>query len=387
MKLLFLCASVEPGRDGVGDYTRRVATECAARNHEAAIVALNDEHSAGASDENDDGVRILRLSRDLSWKERISRTIARVTDVGPDWTSWQFVPYGYHPKGLSQPALLDLASALGRARGHIMFHELWNDLAIGESTRLKLIGWMQRRGILKFLKHLAPVLVHTSNEAYAAVLTRENYHARVLPLFGNVPIAAAPSPVCRAKTLSFLPAPQPLEDRGGDPFFIGVTFGTLHPQWKSEATAAWMRKTAAELGRQPALLISGRAGANAVIVKTVFSNAGIATVETGEQDANTISTILQGADIGIVSSPWALVGKSGAASAMRDHGLPVVVPRDDWRLQKGPISGPPRDSLLARLADLATPEATLRWLALRQAPRSRLSPVVDDFLGQLEKAR
>ncbi|HEY5892408.1 MAG TPA: glycosyltransferase [Chthoniobacterales bacterium] len=382
-----MCTSLEPGRDGVGDYTRRVAAECAIRDHDVPIVALNDQHIDDRMDETIGGVPTLRLSQHLPWEVRIRETMARVSDFGPDWLSWQFVPYGFHPKGLPQPALLDLAQALGGTRSHIMLHELWNNLSIGEPARLRLVGWIQRRGILKFLKELAPTLVHTSNETYAAALARESYHARVLPLFGNVPIASAPTAVCRTKASGFLPGNPSHANGNGDTFFIGATFGTLHPQWKPESTAIWMRKTAAELGRQPALLITGRAGHNARLITDIFSKAGVTAVETGEQDVSTISSILQGADFGIATSPWALLGKSGAASAMRDHGLPVLVPRDDWRLRKGAIQDSPKHSLFARLSDLETPEITARWLSSRRSPQSILSSVVDDLLAQMKMSR
>lgn len=387
MKLLFLCASLEPGRDGVGDYTRHVATECAARNKDAAIIALNDKHSDGSTDEKAGDVSILRLSQNLSWRERIRKATERVRDIGPDWISWQFVPYGFHPKGLAQPALLHFARAVSGPRCHIMFHELWNDLATGEPARLRLIGWMQRRGILKFLKQLAPNLVHTSNDAYAAALARENCRARVLPLFGNMPIAVAPAVACRTKALSFLPVNETQTAGSDDAFFTAVTFGTLHPQWNPQPTAVWISKTAAGLGRRPGLLISGRAGAYAEKVKTIFLNTDVVVVETGEQDANTISMILQGADIGIASSPWALIGKSGTASAMRDHGLPVLVPRDDWRLKTGSVPGRSQHSLFARMTDLNTSDATMRWLSSRGIPRLTLTDVANDFLSQLETAR
>ena len=43
MKLLFLCSSLEPGRDGVGDYTRRLAGECLRQGHEVRLLSLNDK--------------------------------------------------------------------------------------------------------------------------------------------------------------------------------------------------------------------------------------------------------------------------------------------------------------------------------------------------------
>ena len=41
MKLIFICGSLEPGRDGVGDYTRRLAGELIRQGHQIAIIALN----------------------------------------------------------------------------------------------------------------------------------------------------------------------------------------------------------------------------------------------------------------------------------------------------------------------------------------------------------
>lgn len=46
MKLLFLCTSLEPGRDGVGDYVRLLAEACIEAGHECRLLALNDEHLA-----------------------------------------------------------------------------------------------------------------------------------------------------------------------------------------------------------------------------------------------------------------------------------------------------------------------------------------------------
>ena len=45
MKIVFLCGSLEPGRDGVGDYTRMLAAEIIRKGHNAAIVALADKYS------------------------------------------------------------------------------------------------------------------------------------------------------------------------------------------------------------------------------------------------------------------------------------------------------------------------------------------------------
>ena len=44
MKIAFLCGSLEPGFDGVGDYVRMLASEVIVQGHQAVIVAINDTH-------------------------------------------------------------------------------------------------------------------------------------------------------------------------------------------------------------------------------------------------------------------------------------------------------------------------------------------------------
>jgi hypothetical protein len=51
----------------------------------------------------------------------------------------------------------------------------------------------------------------------------------------------------------------------------------------------------------------------------------------GEQPAVRISELLNTADFGIATSTLPLIGKSGTAAAMFDHGLPVIVNREDCR--------------------------------------------------------
>ncbi len=71
---------------------------------------------------------------------------------------------------------------------------------------------------------------------------------------------------------------------------------------------------------------------------------------------------------------------------MREHGLPVLVPRDEWRLRKRPEAEPGEcDPLVIRLADLDAAR-TDRWLAARRRPRPALPRTTADFLRGLETA-
>ncbi len=42
MRIAFVTSGLEPGRDGVGDYTSGLAEECARRGHTVTQIALND---------------------------------------------------------------------------------------------------------------------------------------------------------------------------------------------------------------------------------------------------------------------------------------------------------------------------------------------------------
>ena len=67
MNIVFLCSSLEPGRDGVGDYTRRLAQECAARGHVCRMVALHDPHVTAEIQTREGDVRLMRLPAAQDW--------------------------------------------------------------------------------------------------------------------------------------------------------------------------------------------------------------------------------------------------------------------------------------------------------------------------------
>lgn len=379
MNIVFLCPSLEPGRDGVGDYTRRLAEECAARGHTCRAVALHDPHVPTESQTREGEVRLMRLPSAQAWPVRVERATTLVRAANPDWVSWQFVAYGFHPKGFVPSALARLAANLGEARTHVMLHELWIGLETTSRPWPRLVGWGQRRGLLRWLRRLAPASLHTSNPAYRAELARQGLKAGVLGLFGNVPIAAAPAPEGMGLE-RFLPGA--VGERRAS-WLVAVTFGTLHPQWQPDATVEWLVKTAQRLGRKPALIAAGRVGAHQSAILGRFTAGGVPVSLTREQDPSTISHLLRSADFGIAPHPWALIGKSGAAAAMLEHGLPVVVPRDDWQLRhfrEQPIAT--SDPLLARLAELDAP-STDRWLAARRPGQVALPRIADEFLKNL----
>ena len=104
MKIAFLCFSLEPGRDGVGDYTLRLVKELIGIGHHVYLIALKDrwidELILETTGTSDSAYTILRIPS--LWDEKKQFRIAKehINKFDPDWISLQYVIFGFHPKGL-----------------------------------------------------------------------------------------------------------------------------------------------------------------------------------------------------------------------------------------------------------------------------------------------
>ncbi len=110
MKILFLCGSLEPGKDGVGDYTRRLVGELIRQGHEISIIALNDKYiDAIFQTKQESGgtmIEIIRFPAILSDKERYRHAEKYINQYLPNWVSLQYVPYSYNKYGLAWSILM-----------------------------------------------------------------------------------------------------------------------------------------------------------------------------------------------------------------------------------------------------------------------------------------
>jgi hypothetical protein len=123
-------------------------------------------------------------------------------------------------------------------------------------------------------------------------------------------------------------------------------FGTINPQWSAERLLA----ACAGGEKKPVILSIGRIGdGGAEMLRQTQERNGVRCIDLGEQPSARISQFFQEIDLGVATSPWALIGKSGSVAAMLEHGLPVVVPRDDWKLRVGPTPEPTAHPLLFKL--------------------------------------
>ncbi len=374
MKLVFLCTSLAPGRDGVGDYVRQLAAACAQLGHVCLLVALHDRHLARPS-ELVQRYNEVRFPATLPWSRRAEMLHRLLHEFDPHWVSWQMVPYGFHPKGILPGAAFALIDAAKPWQNHVLLHELWLGLAQADRLRPRLVGALQRRQVLAFLRRLAPAAVHTTNPAYQLALARHGWPAEILPLFGNIPV----QPVAREAARTELAAlagdalPRP-------PHTLGVIFGTIHPQWQPDATLAFLRDAGARARRPVALVTLGRIGAHGTRLLAHLAQS-LPVFDAGPHSPDTISRLLHAMDFGLATHPWALIGKSGTAASLIDHGLPIIVPRDDWHPRHGTITVAP-DPLLRRLGEL-TPDSFADFLSLRREPAPQLPAIASRFIASL----
>jgi hypothetical protein len=332
MSVVFITGGLEPNRDGVGDYTRWLAVESARRGASCRLLALADRHISAPVDGPDrSGLDALRLPFTMPWPDRLRAAKAFLASSPPDWVSLQFVPYSFQRWGVASTLVRVLRDLVGRSRLHVMFHEIWIDG--GTSLRTRLVSAAQKRAILA-LAHQPRALVHTSNGTYQHALAQQGVHVSTLPLFGSIPVTDGQATDWLAPLLAEVGCHALSRSVGArSDWWLFVLFGTVHPVWPPQPLLDELQASAAAVGKRAAIISVGRLGAGEVIWTGMAEAYGarVPMLRLGEQPAQRISELFNSVDFGIATTPLALIGKSATVAAMFDHGLPVVVNRDDCR--------------------------------------------------------
>lgn len=385
MRIAFLCISLEPGRDGVGDYVRQLSLALAARGHDCQAIALADRFAAVAHEDSEPraGVQIVRVPAE-SWQSGdIAFAAERLARFAPDWVSLQMVCYGFERWGLLMRSSSRFARLRAAARRHMMFHELW----IGESVRSpakdRVIGSMQKHLLLRATRAWSPEVVHTSNALYCELLRRGGIRAAELPLPGNIALCDIAQAQAREQLVRRIAADSSSAER----LLLAGIFGSIHAEWVESDWLERLEAVCRTLDRRLALVQLGRAGAVGLRVLAELRRRmsdRVTLVQLGELPVPEVSAVLLGLDFGIATSPWPLIGKSGSIAAMLEHGVPVLVTRSDFRLRSGPTSEPASHPLLLRLDEFL---ARLRAGALVRMPPQRRMDSYEIFERALQRDR
>lgn len=329
MKIVFLCGCLEPGRDGVGDYTKRLATELINQGHNATVISLNDtfirEVFEGYEQSNID-LLLLRIPSNLSNRRKTQLVKEWIKKYDPDWISLQFVIYAYHAKGLPfkmNKFLADVGEE--RRRWHIMFHEIWIGFSRISSFKHKTIGWFQKLIIASLVKTLKPRIVTTSNILYRLILKSNGIASEILPLFSNIDISPRNEYIT---SLIMTNLGIQFEDELSGWKLTGI-FGNLYPDTNLKDILDEQLVLTNKQNLRLAFVSFGRISDQGMSklrrLDSLYAGK-IKFIYLNEQSPENVSGVMQMLQMGISCTPAQFIGKSGVFAVMKLHGLDVVIP-------------------------------------------------------------
>lgn len=313
-KVLFVCGSMEPGHDGVGDYVRVLSGALNSLGFDSRIIALKDRTVEGVVGETQSSgeqrISVVRLGKTLTCKTRKSEYQKILREFSPQWISLQYVPYAFSDKGTPLYLAPFLKSNMG-VNWHFMIHEAY----IGANNNLKrgIIKKLQISALRALVGTLKPSVIHTTISSYQSQLKTIGIESGILGLFGNIPI--------QMKGVG--------KDRTEE-VFRGVYFGAPPQEEKFQifidAINDYLLKTS---GRME-LVLCGKSGNKGKIFATALRDGinsdQFGLVEKGSMAADELSALFLKMDFAIARIPPHLIGKSGSAIALLEHGLRLWLP-------------------------------------------------------------
>jgi len=319
MKILFICGSVEPGKDGVGDYTRRMCGALIRYSHEAQIVSLWDYNTTSFTNGNQiveqTGVKVHRIPVSTTNSQRLICLQELISDFNPDWISLQFVPYSFNQKGLPFWLPSFLKKLKGDHKWHIMFHELWLGIDKESSFKHKCIGKLQQGIVKKIVRHIKPDYCTTQNKLYQFFLQTHNISADVVAICGNIPLTAVK--VIEAEFIQF------------------VLFGTIHPGVPFKDFMDDLMIVSKEFEKPIKFIFIGKNGTELTTFITILEKYNVSYEILGIQSETVISQVLINSDFGISTTPYYQSEKSGVYAAYKEHQLNTICVSRNWTPTKG----------------------------------------------------
>ncbi len=318
--ILFMCGSLNAGKNGVGDYTRVLAGHLQAYGCRVSIVASHDQAIKGIVRENqregNQEIVTLRISTKASEESRWETIRGFVAEFGPEVISLQFVPFSFDARGFPYRFVRELSRPpLCHLQWHVMFHELWVGNGPKWALKRRLLAQGQRWLIKKLYRGLNPAVVHSHLPTYLTDLARIGIPAQPLPLFANV---AARGPGR---------APQRSVEAG--PFRMAFfSQMELSPPIATFIEDLLSAQSSDREGYVEVLLIGGNAqkidGMRSKLIKRFPS---LSVLPVGFLSNEALGEQLGGVDLGITPVPFHALGKSGTIAAFLAQGVPVAAPK------------------------------------------------------------
>jgi len=291
LKFLFLLGPYRPGCCGISDYVTILSEKLEALGHECHRISIDPEKG--------------------------STIAATATSLPPsDLVNFQFSPYSLHPRGLPGHHLLKLGKTLSKQCLHLTFHEIWIGAYPRASWKERLLGRLQRKSILDFIKASNPEKIFTTNSAAKDRLTRSGLKPNQIYLCGTIPRFVDSS---KSKDISSIQQKN-----------LIIFFGTPYYNFPYKKFLKKIDEEFQLLKRNPRICVLGGTHnqSGLKILRKEATRKKINVEETGLIASEEISRKLQSAALGVSTTPFDAIGKSSATAAMLEHGLPVIAHDD-----------------------------------------------------------
>lgn len=299
MKILFITNQLPPLVDGVGDYTYNIAKQFANHNHEVYIVCKKNPKI----NINIEGITVLPIVE--KWNFNCHKPILKfIKEKGIEIVSLQYVPHGFHPKGLPFP-LIKLTKKIKKSQAKLFtfFHEVCIDYC-----GLNLKKTFFSLGIRSIAKRLI------KNSDYVAT-SIEYYADRIRKFYNDINVftvrIASNIPFKYYNEIYLKQLKKKIAPNGE---FVILFFGKRNVEYHVEAI-----KELKSEGYKIVILSLG----NTSFLKQEY---GISIYKTGMIEINEMSQYFQIADCFCLpeNDDCGCSFKSGALAAGLQYGLPII---------------------------------------------------------------
>ena len=277
----------------------------------------------------------------------IHKDSEELTDLpDADLYSIQFAPYAYENNGMPKTILNFLAKELCSKRVHLNFHEVWVGAYPRANWKERGIGWLQKKLILGFINKCKPAWITSSNSAVLDRLKQAGVPAMFLYLFGNIPYLANSKVTTKRQTLNV------------------AFFGTPYADFPYDKLGDFFSTPSSTSGKKLKIILIGRQreDAGSDHLYSLCKKNKFLIERTGELSTNLISEQLQKCSLGVSTTPYDVIGKSGATAAMFEHGLPVLAYDDGDTQQENLFIPDPFKEQIFLINDHSSVEKLLQYI-------------------------
>ena len=316
MKICFITGQKESKQCGITDYVELIAKELEKLGHEIERYFIHKDSE-------------------------------ELTDLpNMDLYSIQFAPYAYGNNGMPKTILNLLAKGLCNKNVHLNFHEIWVGAYPRANWKERGIGWLQKSLILRFIKKCKPVCITSSNAAALDRLKQAGIPAMYLYLFGNIPHSENSKETAKGHNLKV------------------AFFGTHYSDFPYDKLGDFFSTLSKISGKKLEIILIGRqredTGSDHLCSMCKKNNFFIE--RTGELSTDLISEHFQECTLGVSTTPYDVIGKSGATAAMLEHDLPVLA-YDDGDTPKESLFIPdPFEDQIFLINDKSSVEKLLHYI-------------------------